>query len=105
MCIELDVYNAVTSRKQYDVMRNAIEVSQYATRQLAEQLFNVDNDNSIEWIDYVSDNTGLDATHLRAIFFSGVPMTLQDYLILANYAGIDPISDQDANRTIIQRQG
>ena len=83
--------------EQYSIMRHAIGRSQYVVRQLAKHLFSLNDEDSKMWIDEIAYNTGIDAAHLRSIFFSGEPMTLQDYIILSDIAEIDPLNDPDGN--------
>lgn len=100
MSIESEFYDYSMYCGQRDRMIMAIEQSQYATRRFAKMLFNVNDVNNVVWIDEVAIGTGIDASHLRAVFFSGAPLTLQDYIILADYTGIDPLFEPNANKTI-----
>lgn len=90
--------DSVTIGIQYSIMREAISRSQYAVQMLSKHLFSVDDPDNTNWIDDVAYDTGLNAAHLRDIFLSGIPMTLQDYLILSDYAEIDPVNDPEANK-------
>ena len=78
------------------IMLNAIELSQFVTQQLFHRLFVYDSElGRMVGIDDVAEWTGINASHLRDIFFSGFPMTLQDYIILSNCAELDSLDEMD----------
>lgn len=78
---------------QAAIMRRAIDISHYALRQFADRLFSPADLNDITTFDDIARETGIDTGHLLRVFLSGEPLTLQDYLILSDFTGIDPIHD------------
>lgn len=82
-----------------NIMLNALKRSNFITQQIAKQLFMFNDDlGRVVGIDDVAEGTGISAAHLRDIFFSGVPMTLQDFLILSDFAELAPLDELDFNR-------
>ena len=95
------IFDVPMMREQHCIMQNAIGVSYYVKRRFARELFTFDDPEGVFWIDDVARNTGIDAAHLRNVFFSGEPLTLEDYLILSDHLGIDPLNDAEANKYVI----
>lgn len=81
---------------QHATMELSMRRTQYAIQQLAQALF-THGDHGFDWIPQIADETGISEVHLRGIFFGSEIMSLQDYIILSDYAEIDPINDAVAN--------
>lgn len=73
-------------------MSSSLRRVNYALDRLAEKLFTENDLGEFEWLDEVAEHTGMDRTHLYNIFYGGEAITLQDYCILSDFAGIDPIN-------------